>query len=236
MNSAQMHRVLVSILSTLRYSESARFSDLMRPTGLESDSFKFYLRDLVKRGYVEKLETGSYRLTKRGKEFANSLDEPNRTVQKQPKLSVLIVALKESADGKKLVLMQKRARNPYFGFWSEIHGRAQWGEQFEETAARQLMRQTGLSADFQVRSFRRVRDYHSAEGTLLEDKLFVIVLATNISGELTNSYSGGLNAWMTLEELQSNEKVFPSTLSTIAVANDSPPYTAEDYVYSPEEY
>jgi DNA-binding HxlR family transcriptional regulator len=41
-----MHRFEVSILRTLRWSDTARFSDLMRPTGLSSDVFKFHLRKL----------------------------------------------------------------------------------------------------------------------------------------------------------------------------------------------
>ena len=236
MSNKQLHRVLVSILRTLRYSESARFSELMMPTGLESDTFKFYLRDLVKHGYVEKLESGSYRLTPNGKEFANSLNEAQRLIQKQPKISVLIVATMDRPAGEPLYLLQKRARHPFHGFWSEVHGRSEWSEPFEETASRQLTRQTGLKAEFRVHSFHRVRDYHSEKGDLLEDKLFVVVKAKNVTGEIVNKYGGGFNAWLTLEELQHQDKVFPSTLATIKEIDDSSFYRADDYTYTPGEY
>lgn len=236
MSAPQLHKTQASILHSLRYAESERFNSLMRPTDQTSDTFKFHLRKLVKLGYVTKLENGQYQLTAAGKEYANNLNEALRRTEKQPKVSVLLIVDKLSADGRILYLAQRRSRNPHYGYWSEIHGRAVWGESFEDTAKRQLKRQTSLDAHFTVHSFRRIRDYSSVNKQLLEDKLFVIVRASNISGELTNTYSGGTNAWMTLEELRSQEKVFASTLAIIDELALGPIYTAQDLTYSEEDY
>lgn len=235
MGDTQLHRTQVSILHSLRYTESERFNALMHPTNHTSDTFKFHLRKLVKSGYVTKLENGKYQLTPGGKEYANSLNEQGRSVEKQPKVSILMVIVKTNEAGERVYLVQKRSRNPFYGYWSEVHGRAEWGEPFEVTAKRQLKRQAGLDADFNVRGFRRVRDF-ATNKILLEDKLFVILVAKNVSGELTNDYSGGINAWLTFDELCKQDKVFMSTFKIIQNLDSQEFYSSQDNIYDLGDY
>jgi ADP-ribose pyrophosphatase YjhB (NUDIX family)/predicted transcriptional regulator len=236
MSDPQLHRTQVSILHSLRYAESERFNALMHPTNLTSDTFKFHLRKLVKLGYVAKLEDGKYQLTALGKEYANGLNEQQRTTEKQPKVSILMVIAKTNDDDETVYLLQKRSRNPFYGYWSEVHGRAEWEESFEATAKRQLKRQAGLDAEFAVHSFRRVRDYDADSEGLLEDKLFIILEASKVSGELANDYSGGTNEWLTLEELRKQDKVFASTVNIIESLHNGEFYTAQNLTYDPGDY
>jgi ADP-ribose pyrophosphatase YjhB (NUDIX family) len=206
----------------------------MHGTDHTSDTFKFHVRKLVKLGYVIKLEDGRYELTAMGKEYANSLDEQIRAPEKQPKISILTIVSRATADGQTQYLLQQRLRNPFYGYWSEIHGRATWGEPFEETAGRQLKRQTGLKATLTMHGFRRIRDYD--DSTLLEDKLFVILKATSVAGELSNTYAGGTNAWLTLDQLRTKEKVFATTLAILEEQDSSEFYQAQDLLYAPGDY
>ena len=48
----------------------------MRAAAMESDSFKFHIRKLVKIGYIIKAEDGLYELTAEGKALASRLDRP----------------------------------------------------------------------------------------------------------------------------------------------------------------
>ena len=236
MDTSQLHRTQLSILHSLRYANAERFSELMRPTEHTSDTFKFHIQKLTKLGYVLKLKDGQYALTTAGKEFANTIDEPNRTVQKQPKISVMVVAVRVNEVSETEYLMQRRARNPHFGFITEIHGRAEWGQSFEAIAAKQLRRQTGLEADFTVHSFRRMRDFDQAKGQLLEDKLFVVMKATGITGELTNTYAGGENVWVSLDTIRAHGKHFASTIAIIESLQSSNFYHADDLEYAKEDY
>lgn len=191
MDKVELHRVQAIVLYGLRHTETARFSDLMRRTDLTSDEFKFHVKKLVRLGYLEKTPAGHYTLTVLGKEFSNNLDDAKRTVQKQPKLSVLLIVPKLCDEAEpQQYLFQQRKRNPYFGFWSCIGGPVQWGDEVEAAASRELTKQTGLHADFNVRLFYRQRDYAKESETLLEDKLFVALEAANVSGELTNTWHG----------------------------------------------
>ena len=236
MNNPQLHKTQASILHSLRYTKAERFNALMHPTSHTSDTFKFHLRKLVKLGYVVKLEKGEYQLTALGKEYANNLNEKQRAVEKQPKLSILMIVARQNGEGETTYLLQRRQRNPFYSYWSEIHGRAERGESFEATAQRQLKRQTGLDAKFEVHSFRRVRDYDANEESLLEDKLFVVLKATEISGDLTNDYDGGTNSWLTLAEIRQQDKVFATTLAIIENLVNGEFFTSQDLTYNLEDY
>jgi ADP-ribose pyrophosphatase YjhB (NUDIX family)/predicted transcriptional regulator len=186
-------------LQSLRHTGSARFSELMKPTGLLSDVFKFHLQKLVQLGYVLKTETDAYALTPGGKEFANNLDDVRPQIQKQPKLSVFVVAREPGqAEGEPRYLLQQRRRHPYFGFWGSISGPVRWGEPIEDAARRELGKQTGLAAEMAVRTFYRARDLSRESGAVLEDKLFAVVEAHDVTGELSNAWEHGANASLPL--------------------------------------
>jgi predicted transcriptional regulator len=231
----ELHKAQISILSNLRHSQTARYSILMRPTGLESDVFKFHLKKLVHQKFIDKNEQGEYVLTPSGKEFANNLSKVAPTVQKQPKLSVAIIASKKMKN-KKVYLFQERRRNPFYGFWGCLTGPVQWGQPFKETARYEFEKQTGLKAEYGVKSFHRKTDINEMTGEILEDKLFAIVEASNIKGEIDNKWSGGFNAWTTLDELENQEKYFKSSRDLVNLLESNNSYSSENAFYSDIDY
>jgi ADP-ribose pyrophosphatase YjhB (NUDIX family) len=235
MCDVQLHKAQLSILRGLRHAPAARYSELRRPTGMDSDVFKFHLRKLVHQHIVAKREDGLYVLTPAGKEYANNLDKRKRAVQKQPKLSVVIVAARQHG-GRTEYLCQQRRRHPYYGFWGCISGPVQWGEPFEMAAKRELEKQTGLSATFAVKGFCRQSDYAEDTEILLEDKLFVIVEAVTDRFELRNDWEKGENAWMTIEELAGQDRYFPLSEQFIRIAGSDMSYRSHSTAYRIDEY
>ncbi|HEV2412212.1 MAG TPA: NUDIX hydrolase [Candidatus Saccharimonadales bacterium] len=236
MNDHALHHAQILILKTLRRNKTMRYNNLMRPSGLESDIFKFHIHKLVKIGYIQKLPLRGYELTVRGKEFANNLDEAMRVPQRQPKLSMIIVASKVNDQGDRLFLCQQRLREPYWGYWGFISGAVQWGVSIEDAALHEFTKQTHMTASFTVRSFCRQRDYDSSEAGLLEDKLFAVVLAENCRGEIDNSWGGGMNKWMTLAKLARQDKRFASTPYVIELLAKSKAYISVDARYDKSAY
>lgn len=236
MNTHQVHKAQISVFHTIRRSKSARYSELMRPTAMDSDNFKFHLKKLVNSGYIEKDEAGVYKLTATGKEFANNLDRENRSIQKQPKLSVIIIASRTDSDGTIRYLFQKRRRNPYWDFWGFVSGPIRWGVLPEGAAAHELHKQTGLTATFEVRGFYRKIDYSSPDGKLLEDKQFIIIKANDTKGELSNQWSGGYNDWLSLLELEKKEKYFSDSTETISMLQKGDIYKISTNHYSDKQY
>jgi predicted transcriptional regulator len=235
MDKIELHKAQAAVLYGLRHVATARFSDLMRLTGLTSDDFKFHVRRLVALGYLEKIADGQYMLTALGKEFANNLDTTRRTVQKQPKLSVLLIVPEPGARNPQRYLFHQRKRNPYLGFWSYVSGPVRWGEEVEVAAARELTKQTGLMADFTVCMFYRQRDYDKA-GVLLEDKLFTVLEASNVAGQLTNMWHGGVQQWMTIDELKNQDKYFEPIGEIFQLVAAGIPYASRKVTYGPGEY
>ncbi len=207
----QIHKAQVEVLYALRRNPSLRYTDLMRAAEMESDNFKFHLRGLVKSGIVTKNDVGTYNLTAAGKEYANNLDLETRNQLKQPKLSMLIIVNKTDEHGRMFYLLQKRLRNPFWGYWGFISGPVMWGESIEDAASRELHKQTGLQATFSIRGFYRKRDYEKDKTVLLEDKLFTIIIASNSSGDITNSWGGGDNQWVSADELARLPQKFNDT-------------------------
>jgi ADP-ribose pyrophosphatase YjhB (NUDIX family)/predicted transcriptional regulator len=233
----ELHAIQISVLHSLRHhADGMRFSALMRPTGLTSDNFKFHVRKLVADGYVEKTGDGIYRLTPAGKEFANTVDEQRNTIQRQPKLSVLVLVREPGGRGQPRYLFQERRRSPYYGYWSCIGGPVQWGEDATDTATNELRKQTGLQARCEIRGFYRVNDIAEETGELLEDKLFIILEAADVQGVLSNEWYGGHNQWMTEQEFKQQPRYFSSVLEALAMIRTDQTYMAQKKYYSLEEY
>lgn len=238
-----LHQAQGAILYALRHGRELRFSELARQSGLDDDAFKFHLRRLTGLRYATKTAAGVYVLTPAGKEFANNLNQTATAVQKQPKLSVLLVVPRPggpdvgsgSTPGEPEYLFQCRYRSPYYGFWSCIGGPLQWGEDAEETAARELGKQSGLSAAFTVRAFYRKRDY-AEDGALLEDKLFTVLEAADVSGELVPEWHGGRAAWMTVAELKRQGKYFESACEVIEMLRTGKTFASARVTYPLEDY
>lgn len=192
----QLHPAHVAILHVLLFRPDARFAELQKASNLTSDHFNFYLKQLLDEQFVAKNDAGAYHLSPKGKEFANRFDTDERKVERQPKVAVCLMIRRE--DGKQLV--QQRLKQPFYGYWGRPTGKIRWGETILEAAARELMEETGLEADFAFEEIYHKRDYEQGTGKLLEDKIFFVIGAGNTRGALVEEFEGGRNAWMTPEE------------------------------------
>ena len=103
-----IHSAQTAILRELLFHPSAGFAELQKPTGLDSDHFKFHIARLVELNYVNKRD-GSYTLSVKGKEYANRIDTDNHVIEKQPKISVGLII--ENEEGK--ILAQQRLKQPF---------------------------------------------------------------------------------------------------------------------------
>lgn len=228
------HSTQVAILRHLLFTPEASFAQLQKDSELTSDHFTFHIKKLVEYGFVEKTKD-KYRLSAIGKEYANRMDTDENEMEKQPKVSVVIV-LERTIDGRREFIAQQRLKQPYYGFWGRLGGKVRWGESFEEAAKRELKEETGLNADFTYKMIYRKRDYKKSTGDLLEDKVFVIMHSTDYSGDLIVDFEGGHNEWLTQEEFMAKDVVFESARDFIDLVDNNVPYHSQENFYDESEY
>ena len=112
-HEAQIHEAQTKILRELLFIPETNFAELQRVSGLESDHAKFHIKRLVELDYIDK--RGSlYRLSIKGKEYANKLDTDAGVIERQPKVAVMLIVEREEA-GVKEYLLQERLKHPYYG-------------------------------------------------------------------------------------------------------------------------
>lgn len=165
------------ILSCFNQTEAMGFADLCKQAGYPTDLGGYYIRQLVRSGYLEKLERGQYRILAAGKyEIATRNDKRIRA--RNPRVMVLVVA----RQGNNLLVMRRKVQ-PFPGVAEWPAGSVSGGEEFPHAASRVLKIRTGLEAEVRmVGFFRRIDMY---EANLFDDKLFAVFTCSLPEGELT---------------------------------------------------
>jgi ADP-ribose pyrophosphatase YjhB (NUDIX family)/predicted transcriptional regulator len=229
------HPAQVAILRHLLFTPEAGFADMQKTTDLSSDHFNFHVKKLTEEGYVEKTAK-SYKLTRKGKEYANRMDTDENEIEKQPKISIAITLERRNSSGEREFLFQQRKKNPYYDFWGRVGGKMRWGETIIEAANRELKEETGLEADFEYRLLYHKRDFDKKTKKLLEDKIFLCVYAAQYRGQLMESFEGGINRWMTHEEFIKQPKRFVSVDDFMELIDNGHTFAEREFYYDETEY
>lgn len=230
-----VHGAQTSILRELLFHPDAGYAVLQRPTGLTSDHFNFHITRLVQLGLVEKAARGKYRLTPAGKEYANRLDTDNNTVERQPKVAVLI-GLTRRHNGHPEYLFQERRKNPYYGFWGLPSGKIRWGETLVNAAAREAREETGLEADFTITSAYHELVRSEETNHIIEDKIFFTARGENVRGELIADFEGGHNEWRTMADVLSEKKKYSTFETEVGQLNAKTWLLEQRVTYSKQEF
>ena len=229
------HPAQAVILRYLLFTPHAAFADLQKATDLTSDHFSFHIKKLIEQGYVDKTAK-HYKLTHKGKEYANRMDTDENAIEKQPKISVAITLERKNSKDEREFLFQQRKKNPYYDFWGRVGGKIRWGETVIQAAERELKEETGLLAKFAYRLLYHKRDFNKSTGKLLEDKIFLCVYATEYSGTLVEEFEGGVNRWMTNEEFHQQPKRFSSVDEFMDLIDRGETFAEREFYYDESEY
>lgn len=223
----EVHPVQVSILQVLLFNPEARFAEL-NVQDLTTDHFSFHIKRLVEVGLVQKNSRGKYTLTARGKEFANRFDTEESLLERQAKIAVLVCPVRNTGNAKEY-LIQRRLKQPYYGYHGFITGKIRWGESPPAAARRELKEETGLGGTVKLVGIKHKVDY-SQNGKLLEDKYFFVYRATDLAGRLKIKFEGGRNDWLSKKEVLSIDKLFDGVDESLEMISQ------DDLVYSESRY
>jgi len=209
-HEVKIHPAQTSILRELLFHPHAGYAELQKPTGLSSDHFNFHISRLIDIGYVLKETKGRYKLSPSGKEYANKLDTESNTIERQPKIAVLLVITRTNKKGVTEYLFQQRLKQPWYGYWCFPTGKVRWGETIVDTAHRELMEETGLTAHCEWIGIYHEQPILEGDSEISEDKIFNIIHCSDVNGDLITEFEGGANKWLTYEQIESLDKKFQS--------------------------
>ncbi|MBP6037882.1 MAG: NUDIX hydrolase [Candidatus Saccharimonas sp.] len=215
--TADAHIAQMKILRELLLAQQLGFAQLAKAAGLTNDHANFHIKKLINMQYVEHVpkDYGQYRLTRAGKRYANGMDTDTHELEHQPKLTVDLAI--ERADGKFIV--QERQKQPYYGYHGFPTGKIRWGETMLEAGARELLEETGLTADLRVVGIYHKLDYDQY-GELLEDKYLCLIHGKNPRGVLSEQHDSHHNTWMSVEQYKQLDRRMGDIEETVAMLRD----------------
>lgn len=231
-HEAKIHTVQTAILRELLFVPSARFSDLQKTTGLDSDHFKFHVGRLAELGYIAKSSRGEYSLTSSGKEYANKLDTDKSVIERQPKSAVILVI----QNGLGQLLVQERLKHPYFGFWGFPGGKIRWGETIIEAASRELMEEAGISVALTYKGVYHEHVRAKETDEIIEDKIFHVVYGQSTQGIIVEDFEGGRNAWLAAADIRTKGKVYKSFDTELEVGMGQQNFIELTQVYTTNQF
>lgn len=198
------------ILSDLKNAKALRYSEL-KPRKVPNDLFNYHLQFLVKKGLVDKTNTG-YALSESGIKHVADPYPTNDAITSLFKINVITIVSRINK-GKIEILSQVRKSNPSYGKVGVMGGVVLKGELMEEAAARKLNQETGLVAKLKLVGYERRIMYK--KGEIFSDVMFPITYADSFSGELISDTKFGHNMWLPINEAIKNESVDYDSLKTV---------------------
>ncbi|MDQ6985903.1 MAG: NUDIX domain-containing protein [Candidatus Dojkabacteria bacterium] len=201
MNTNNLHYIQMLIVKDLLFREGASFTDI-NTKEIDSEHFAYHIKKLIELNLVKKTEDKRYYLTPEGKKFGRTIDVFKNEVEKQPLVAVVGFCIKDNK-----VLMLKRLKSPFFGYYGVITGTVKYGESFEES----LIRETKEEADIIPTKFRQkciVHDrVYTKQKEILEDKLFILFEINEFNGTPKKTIEGE-PIWIEKQQLGQLENKF----------------------------
>lgn len=111
------HHIQKFIIDALMFRDTARFSQL-RPPKTDTNLFSYHLKQLIKEGFVDKLDRG-YRLSVKGMGYVDRVSLSDTSLRAQPKIITMIVI--QNSEGE--LLLWQRKRQPFIDVWTLPYGK-----------------------------------------------------------------------------------------------------------------
>ncbi len=183
-----VHKIEKQTLNRLIFHTGLRYSQL-KPEDVESNHFMYYLKRLITRGYVSKINNRFYDLTNKGRLYTDRLSLKTWKLRVQPKIDTLIIC----KNRKQEYLLYRRNRQPFFNMVGFPYGKVHLGESITESAHREFKEKTGMDTKLTHRGEAYIIVHE--KGELVTHLLFHVFAASVPDGKLNAQCSIGECFW-----------------------------------------
>ncbi|MEM3154731.1 MAG: NUDIX domain-containing protein [Candidatus Woesearchaeota archaeon] len=192
-----MHRIYGLFLKSKRL----RFSDIEKALGIKTNVLAYHLNNMAKKGMLQK-EDDEYMLTAHGEKLLPFFAHITQQLTGGCLPVVLAAIIKDNQ-----ILLLKRKRRPYQGYWGLPGGKLHLEESIEECAVREVKEETGLECKFS--HIAAIVHERVKENSVFKHAfLLFFVLLKPMKGEVKESEEGTLE-WFPLKTLQPG-RIIPS--------------------------
>lgn len=215
------HHIQRSILHHLALADSLRFSQL-KPDVLENKLFTYHLNKVVKAGYVNKQEDGTYALTPEGRRLGLRAVQIENTDLTKPH-SVLFLVVRRASD--RAWLLYRRGAHPLKNKIGFMHAVPEPDISVTETAGRILKEKTGLSGKFNALGGGYFRIYQAKH--LESFTHFSLLVCDDAMGELSQKHEHAEYEWFDSPDF-SSEQMLPNMPLLVEKYNSQQPFFIEE--------
>jgi predicted transcriptional regulator len=166
----------IRVLACFLNQDTLSFTQICKDAGYPTDLGGYYIRQLVRGGYVAKGERGQYTILPKGKQELGLYYREHR-VTSRPRLIALVVA----TQGNQYVVL-RRARQPFISKAEWMAGAVEGEERLTDAARRILQYRVGVS-DVEPHLCGFYRRIDLFKDSLFDDKLFAVHTCTLPKGE-----------------------------------------------------
>jgi ADP-ribose pyrophosphatase YjhB (NUDIX family) len=211
------HHIQKHVLSVLMHQRYGRFRD-MRPPKADTNLYSYHLKLLMKRGFVEKTESG-YTLGVKGMMYVDRINASTVKLSIQPKIITMLVIQNGYGD----VLLYEKVRQPFIERWTVPFGKVHNDDaSIAEAAQRELREKVGaleISLRHAGDAYIRVRH---------QDDIIVSSLAHIFHGTTDEPLDSDTLRWFAPQTIDQLD-VAPAIKQVIARTYFNDPYFFEEY-------
>ena len=182
-------------------SKRMRFSEIEKALGIKSNTLAYHLDGMVKEGMLEK-DGDDYQLSVHGEKLLPFFAHITQKITGGCLPVVLAAIIKDNQ-----ILLLKRKKRPYQGYWGMPGGKLHLEESIEECALREVKEETGLDCSFSHIAaivHERVKEKEIFKHAFV---LFFVVVKAK-TAQIKESEEGRLE-WFPLKSLQLG-RIIPS--------------------------
>ncbi|MFH0961516.1 MAG: NUDIX domain-containing protein [archaeon] len=201
---AEKSRIEREILKKLKTGKGFSYNEL-RGGFLPSSKFAYHLGNLLSRKIIEKTPGKSYCLTDRGMELMSKIEGSTGERANYPIVCAYVLVAK--GPGRSRILLKERANQPFLGYLGVVGGKVRFGSEPEGEAGRELLEETGLEAELNLKLITNLVTLNAESGKCVHHAVGFWYLGSNPRGKLIRSQREGKNSFMTVSEMLKKKRI-----------------------------